>query len=780
MLTTYRFGNIRNCSPRSSPTPDIDPEETQLQAEWAWETLSKMGGRPTRPILYDTTRETKVVDGYIYMRDEDGCEHSIDEHDYSWLHWSLERERFNQELNDWKVFRKDQQRIHGKRQMNGAAENGKPQQRERRPHSFTSEEQKASELEWDRHEQELKDWKESRDAQRLANHSQQGKGAEKSVNLQQQEHERELRLTASLTLLKDWRHFRTYRERRFVDHHRRKIKGCEGRLRSLQHETDEAVTDEIRKSLSHRRKKIRSEIFCQQLDLGRKEILLKRVKQQLPAILSECIDSTSGSPTSRRRLEEKCELEARQLYNTLIEIGGRPSRSIRPPSNAWNPERTDDLLHILRHWDNEYLQIEEELDLWKKFRNWQRQPRESQQENEMQRNAEPEQLDQWPSENLTKLNDWKDFQIFQQWRVKLAKDRLDAWERELELERQEARKTFKVFRQEKVDDAESSIDFCQQDLKSAQARGKADDGWFYRHPRTYEDEIEFLQERLNNAHKKLKEVGNNNTHLEFKRYKEKCDSDVKDAQDNIQRVQEQLHIEESRLKWIAQQIPVVHSECITVHSVGEALLPDHIENARVVQLDQNLLDDAKPTARRYQQRSGNKKSRSISNAVLGPVHSSKISKSKKRGPAPFHQQPSMTNGGASRLQVTNTETMLLSSVNVVSRRSKRIAQRMEKPDTLESSFILDSNMNVPFPPTNITPCRSEHLSKNKESSRTISRPVVRPDPQRRITRSKSKSKGQGAIGNSNLTNTAGSHRISKKRDRKATQSWKPVMGRLTS
>ncbi|MCJ1241032.1 hypothetical protein MMC14_009036 [Varicellaria rhodocarpa] len=801
--TNPTLGNSRNCSPgslakfdlsnhqsravdakaleeklRSSPTPGWDEEETQLQAEWAWETLSKMGGRPTRAILYDTTRETKVADGYIYFRDEDGLEHSINEHNYNCLHWTLERERFNQELNDWKDFRKDQQRVRERQQTDGVTKNGEPQHRERRPHTFTLEDQKASELARDRYEQELKDWKESRDAQRLANHSQQGKGAEKEVNLQQQEHERELRLTASLTMLKDWRQFRTYRERRFVDYHRRRIKGCEGQLRALQREMDNATTDKTRENLSHRREKIRSEIFCQQLDLGRKEILLKRVKQQLPAILSECIDSTSGLPTSRRRLEEACELEARQLYNTLIEMGGKPSRSIRPPSNAWNPERTDDLLHILHYWDNEYLQFEEELDLWKKFRNWQRQPRESQQENGMKGNAEPEQLEQCPSESLAKLNDWKYFQTFQQWRVNLAKERVDAWERELEIGRQEARKTFKVFRQEKVDDANSSIDFCQRDLKSAQARGKADDGWFYRHPRTYEDEIEFLQERLNNAHKKLKEVGNNNTHLEFKRYKEKCDSSVKDAQDNIKHVQEQLHIEESRFKWITQQVPAIHSECTTVHSAGEALLPNHLENARMVQLNQNLLDDAKPTAQRYQQRSGNKKSRPVSHAVLGPAHSSRISKSKKREPAPLHQQPSIAKGGAGRKQINKTETMLLSAVDVVPRRSKRIAQVREKLDTLESGFILDSKINVASPPTDITPCRSENLSKNKGSSRTISRPMVRPDPQRRITRSESN--GQGTNGNPKLTSTTGSHRITKKRDRKATQSWKPVMGRLIS
>ena len=210
---------------------------------------------------------------------------------------------------------------------------------------------------------------------------------------------------------------------------------------------------------------------------------------------------------------------------------------------------------------------------------------------------------------------------------------------------------------------------------------------------------------------------------------------------------------------------MIYSKYFTVYSVRKALLSNHIENARIVQLDQNLLDHAKSTTRRHQQRSGNKKSRSISDALLGPVHSSKISKSKKRGPAPLHQQPSIIKGGASRKQIAKTETMLFSAVDVVPRRSKRIAQRREKLDILESSFILDSKINVPSPPTNITSYKSENLFKNKGLSRTTSRLVVRSDLQKRIIRSESKR--QGVIGNPKLISKIGSYRIIKKRDRKA-------------
>ena len=203
-------------------------------------------------------------------------------------------------------------------------------------------------------------------------------------------------------------------------------------------------------------------------------------------------------------------------------------------------------------------------------------------------------------------------------------------------------------------------------------------------------------------------------------------------------MQELLHIKESRLEWITQQISVIHLEYTTVHSVREALLPHHLTNAKIVQPDENLLTNAKPTVQRYQRHFNNNKSRSISRAILSPIHSSKISKSKKKGPTPLHQQINITKSNASRQQITKTETKLLSAVNIVPRSSKRIAERKKKLDTLKSSVILDSNMNVSSPPTNVTPCRSKQLYKNKGSNSILSGSMTRPDNQKRITRSKSK------------------------------------------
>ena len=72
-------------------------------------------------------------------------------------------------------------------------------------------------------------------------------------------------------------------------------------------------------------------------------------------------------PISRRQMEERSELEARQVYNTLMNTGGRPSRPIRPVPGVYDAEHTDEHVHALCRWEGECSQFEEELREWKKF-----------------------------------------------------------------------------------------------------------------------------------------------------------------------------------------------------------------------------------------------------------------------------------------------------------------------------------------------------------------------------------------------------------------------------
>lgn len=83
--------------------------------------------------------------------------------------------------------------------------------------------------------------------------------------------------------------------------------------------------------------------------LAAEEKRLTWAKQQLPAVLSECAASLTELPTSLRQLEERSELEARRVYTTLLDIGRRPSRLIRPMPNIREREDTDEYLRVLFH-----------------------------------------------------------------------------------------------------------------------------------------------------------------------------------------------------------------------------------------------------------------------------------------------------------------------------------------------------------------------------------------------------------------------------------------------
>lgn len=728
-----------------------------------------MGGRPTRPILYDATaRKTRVVDGYIYCEDDDGVDRGDYEDSYLSLHWELQDERVVPELEEWLKFRRLRQRGCWTQPRKEVAEEAKLKPLWQRLLGVI---QKPSSEDA---EKELKDWKDSRDARQRAYESMQGQGAAKDADPQQQEHEREERFTASLKLLKDWREFRTYRELK-VNLEWEGIQLCGSQLYLIHQELDEAESEDKRKELDGRRRKILEKNYTLQDHLGRtgkrlrkKELLLKRVRQQLPAILSECIDSTSGSPLFRCRLKESYELAVRQLYDTLIEMGGRPSRPIQPAPSALKSKRTDKFLHVLRHWDDEYLFFEHELDVWKKFRKWQQQNRENPQGNEMQENAEPERSDQRFPESLTKLNDWKEFQAYQQQQVDRARNGVDAWQRELELGKQKARKTFETFRQEKVIEAKCSHEYRQRALESALARGRLDEAENRLKHKTYEEELDLQRIMIDDARKKLEAVGNMETISAYDRYKGRCAYEIKSAQENLEHAQKQLHAEKSRLEWIKQQLPAIATEFIAVPSAGEVLLTGHWKEAAAVRPDPIILKNARPTVRGRRRHSSDK-SCPTTHSIFGPVHSSKVPKARGRKSTQLHRQSSITKGAVNMDCISNQK--LRPGVDIAPRRSERIAERKgrEQLGLLEPNAVIGSRTNVPFSSIYTALRRSKRLSERQKRSTTVtSGPAARlgrqgltnqVDIERRST-----------VNRARVTGTSG---ISKKR----TRSWKVAKGR---
>jgi len=53
-------------------------------------------------------------------------------------------------------------------------------------------------------------------------------------------------------------------------------------------------------------------------------------------------------------MEERSELEAKGVYNTLMDTGRRPTRPIQPVPDVHDGEYTDEYLHVLCYWEGEY------------------------------------------------------------------------------------------------------------------------------------------------------------------------------------------------------------------------------------------------------------------------------------------------------------------------------------------------------------------------------------------------------------------------------------------
>ncbi len=130
-------------------------------------------------------------------------------------------------------------------------------------------------------------------------------------------------------------------------------------------------------------------------------------------------------PASRREMELRSELEAREVFNALVETGGRPTRPIRPVSNRQERDHADEHLHILCHWQGEYSQFEEELREWKKFLDY-RQKKEADGRTEVQLE------ERQSAEATTQVDLWKDYRAYQQLEVENAKQWVEFWQRQVE------------------------------------------------------------------------------------------------------------------------------------------------------------------------------------------------------------------------------------------------------------------------------------------------------------------------------------------------------------
>ncbi|KAL8648372.1 MAG: hypothetical protein Q9210_005027 [Variospora velana] len=200
---------------------------------------------------------------------------------------------------------------------------------------------------------ELRDWQEFRAYQHGVRESQQSDPADAGADtlLQPQD---EL-LKACRTKLKDWREYRLW--------HRAAIGALEEKTEMLRQIYGVHLLN-IGRS---RWRNPQSQLIGYLDALPVLKSRLQWVEEQLDEVLSECSSSLSTTPLSRRRFEDSCEADVKRVYQILWELGGRPTRAIQSVPNTWGPQPADPHLSVLRHWENEYQHIEEELREWKEF-----------------------------------------------------------------------------------------------------------------------------------------------------------------------------------------------------------------------------------------------------------------------------------------------------------------------------------------------------------------------------------------------------------------------------
>ena len=237
----------------------------------------------------------------------------------------------------------------------------------------------------------------------------------------------------------------------------------------------------------------------------------------------DCSPRLSETPTEDHEDElERYKLESKQAYDTLIQMGGRPTRPIRP-TPPWKKvlvggelcyryaEQVETLFYdiwygyepgpntslteadfIMGHWQEERGRCKEELRRWQEFldtQQWRREHRpDFAREEDMERQRYPH--DPQLTASLKKLTDWKEYQAYFQKGIERLKRGMEGDRRAVEaIERKDLR-----------------VDWS---TGLGKFRGSSHEGWL----------------------------------------------------DSIERRRGRLPAEEKRLEWVKKQLPAVLSEC---------------------------------------------------------------------------------------------------------------------------------------------------------------------------------------------------------------------------
>jgi len=622
---------FRDCPPRLSEPPDLeDPwpegyetpgprppeviaESNKIGAEEAYDTLVHMGGRPTGPIRPIRPWKKVLVDGelcYRYVEQDEtlfydtwygnrkaDCNTSSTEAEFIAGHWADEIRRCREELRRWQDFRNTQQ-----------------WRREHRA-EFAREE-----------------------------------------DVERQRYPYDPQLTASLKQLKDWKEYQIYFQR-MIDRCKQRIEGPRRMVEAIERK-DPDVEKKIQKGHGH-------QYWLRTIErerewLAAEEKRLEWVKQQLPAVLSECAASLTEAPTSRCEMVERSELEAKRVFNTLMDAGGRPSRPIRPVPDIQDGD-TDKHLHVLCHWEGECSQFEEELREWKKFLGY-RQKKEADGRTEVQLE------EQQSAESPTEVDLWEDYRAYQQLEVDNVKQWVEFWQRQVE--------------------------DCQE---------------------TEDDAIREARETEKDSLRELCESSAYLSHFKGERMK----SHVEEAQEQVGPAELRLEWVEQQLSALLAECAVTTTEVSTSDPLeDQAMPPKRASSSSQIMLKGLRSDRSSRSTMRNNQQSDKNKKHTSANSALGPIHSSRVSKAAgRKAPRPRRQPKILAKHGDGQNRGPNTTSPLLPA-NVAPRRSSRLSNKPQRSGALEAGLATNLGRSVQAQPTDVILRRSDRISYQKERTST--------------------------------------------------------------
>ena len=202
-------------------------------------------------------------------------------------------------------------------------------------------------------------------------------------------------------------------------------------------------------------------------------------------------------------------------------------------------------------------------------------------------------------------------------------------------------------------------------------------------------------------------------------------SEAENMQSHVEEARKQVGPAEARLEWVEQQLSALLAGCVI--STTQMSTSDRLEDQaklpkRASRSGQTTLKDLRSNrSDKSAPRSShnNEKNRPSVNSVLGPIHSSKVSKAAGRKTLrPRRQSKIFADRDDGQNQGLNTTISPPPPANVAPRRSRRLSINQKRSGALEADLAAELGRNRQPQPTEVMLRRSDRISKQKERRST--------------------------------------------------------------